>query len=160
MDYKYIEHLIERYWDCESTILEERILAAFFSQDDVPEHLLKYKDVFTVLNDVSQAKLGEDFDEKVLQKIEAGTTTAHRMSLYQSIRPLYRAAAMVAIVLTIGMAAEHSFVDPTLQDNTSDFASVQTDSIPEDPDAEYTQMPADMQNSSAKAANQPTKDSL
>ena len=31
MDYKYIEQLLERYWQCETTLQEENILRAFFS---------------------------------------------------------------------------------------------------------------------------------
>ncbi|MBQ4446467.1 MAG: pyruvate ferredoxin oxidoreductase, partial [Prevotella sp.] len=32
MDYKYIEQLLERYWQGMTTLEEERILRAFFSQ--------------------------------------------------------------------------------------------------------------------------------
>ena len=34
MDYKNIEQLLERYWECETTPQEERILKAFFSPTD------------------------------------------------------------------------------------------------------------------------------
>ena len=46
MDYKYIEQLIERYWDAETSRQEEQILRAFFSQDEVPEHLARYQELF------------------------------------------------------------------------------------------------------------------
>ena len=46
MDYKYIEQLLERYWQCETTVAEERILREFFSQDDVPAALSAYRDLF------------------------------------------------------------------------------------------------------------------
>ena len=46
MDYKYIEQLLERYWDCETTNEEESILRTFFSQKDVPARLLKYRSLF------------------------------------------------------------------------------------------------------------------
>ena len=36
MDYVYIEQLIDRYFEAATTIEEERILRAFFSQRDVP----------------------------------------------------------------------------------------------------------------------------
>ena len=35
MDYKYIKQLLERYWNCE-TSLEESSPPAFFSQEDIP----------------------------------------------------------------------------------------------------------------------------
>lgn len=46
MDYKYIEQLIERYWECETSQQEEDILRAFFAQDDVPASLARYKSLF------------------------------------------------------------------------------------------------------------------
>jgi hypothetical protein len=32
MDYKYIEQLMERYWNAETSMEEESILRSFFSQ--------------------------------------------------------------------------------------------------------------------------------
>ena len=46
MDYKYIEQLLDRYWACETSEEEERILKAFFSQKDVPAALARYKALF------------------------------------------------------------------------------------------------------------------
>jgi len=42
MDYLYIEQLIDRYFEAATTIEEERILRAFFSQREVPQHLRHY----------------------------------------------------------------------------------------------------------------------
>ena len=44
MDYKYIEQLLERYWECKTTTQEEQILHAFFSQEDIPESLVQYRE--------------------------------------------------------------------------------------------------------------------
>ena len=46
MDYKYIEQLLERYWQCETSLEEESELRTFFSQEKVPAHLLQYRDLF------------------------------------------------------------------------------------------------------------------
>ena len=46
MDYKYITQLLERYWECRTSLEEENILKAFFSQKDVPAELLRYKALF------------------------------------------------------------------------------------------------------------------
>lgn len=46
MDYKYIEQLLERYWECETSIEEEAILRAFFLQKEVPAELARYKSLF------------------------------------------------------------------------------------------------------------------
>ena len=55
MDYKYINQLLERYWQCETTLQEEAILRAFFSQDDVPESLMQYKALFSIQQENEQA---------------------------------------------------------------------------------------------------------
>ena len=63
MDYKYINQLLERYWNCETSLEEEGILRAFFSQKDVPVELRQYQSLFAYQQMESKAKhLGADFD--------------------------------------------------------------------------------------------------
>ena len=70
MDSKYIEQLLERYWQCETSLEEEAQLRAFFSEDNVPEHLLRYKNLFVYQQLQQKVHLGEDFDARVLAEIE------------------------------------------------------------------------------------------
>jgi hypothetical protein len=70
MDYKYIEQLMERYWNAETTLEEEEILRAFFSQEDIPAELSQYAPLFAYEHaEKAVDVLGEDFDEKMLQMI-------------------------------------------------------------------------------------------
>ena len=46
MDYKYIEQLMERYWEGETTLQEENILRTFFSQPEIPEEFQKFQALF------------------------------------------------------------------------------------------------------------------
>ena len=39
MDSNYIEQLLERYWQCETSVEEEAQLRSFFRDEDVPAHL-------------------------------------------------------------------------------------------------------------------------
>ena len=108
MDYKYIDQLLERYWAAETTLEEEEILRAFFSQIDIPAELEQFRPLF-VYGQVSRKTdvLGEDFDERVLAMIEEPVRVkARRVSPGQRLMPLFRAAAVVAIVLTLGNAAQ------------------------------------------------------
>ncbi|PTL33597.1 pyruvate ferredoxin oxidoreductase [Prevotella sp. oral taxon 376] len=113
MDYKYIQQLLERYWMCETTLEEEEILRAFFSQKEVPVGLLRYKDLFAyeqaeVRNDV----LSDDFDERVLKMIkEPVPVKARVITMQQRLMPLFKAAAVVAIVLTLGNAMHLSMTN-------------------------------------------------
>ncbi len=111
MDYKYIKQLLERYWQCETSLEEEEILRMFFSQKDVPAELLSYKDLFTYEQTEAKAHvLGDDFDEKIMAMIdEPAPVKARVIPFTQRLMPLFKAAAVVAIFLTLGNAAQVSF---------------------------------------------------
>ncbi len=111
MDYKYINQLLERYWECQTTLEEEAILRAFFSQDNIPASLLPYRDLFVYeLNETKEDTLDDAFDARMLSLIGKETPVkARRISIAQRMRPLFRAAAVVAIVLTMANAIQMSF---------------------------------------------------
>ena len=114
MDYKYIEQLLERYWECNTNLEEERILQAFFSQKDVPAALAKYAPLFVYQNSAREEHLGEDFDQRIEAIIAAETpqterhTKARVITLRKRFAPFAKAAATVAVILTIGSAAERA----------------------------------------------------
>ena len=111
MDYKYIEQLLERYWQCETTLEEEQILRTFFSQENVPACLLPYKDLFTYEQmAVEEQVLCDDFDQRMLEMTgEAAPVKARTISMVQRLKPLFKAAAIVAIILTLGNASQVAF---------------------------------------------------
>ena len=107
MDYKYIEQLLERYWEGETTLQEESILRTFFSQPDmpeVPEEIREYQALF-VCEMQKEEPLGEDFDARILKQI-GEAPVAKTVSLRNRLMPLFKAAAIVAIILTLGNAAQ------------------------------------------------------
>lgn len=117
MDYKYIEQLLERYWECKTSTEEESILRAFFSQKDIPAPLAHYKALFVYEKQQAKVELGSDFDKRLLeaagineeQPESPKVVKAEKVTLAIRLRPLYRAAAAVAIVTLLGTAAQHSF---------------------------------------------------
>ena len=104
MDYRYIEQLMERYWEGETTLQEESILRTFFSQPDIPENLRKFQPLF-ICELEKEEPLGEDFDARVLEQI-GEAPVAKVVTLRNRLMPLFKAAAIVAIVLTLGNAAQ------------------------------------------------------
>ena len=111
MDYKYIEQLLERYWKCETSLEEEEILRAFFSQKDVPADLLPFRDLFVYeQNEKKEMVLGDDFDQKIMEMIdEPAHVKARVVTMTHRLAPLFKAAAVVAIFLTLGNAAQVAF---------------------------------------------------
>ena len=114
MDYKYINQLLDRYWKGETSLEEEEILRAFFSQDELPAELKPYQALFSYeMGEAKQEALGDDFDQKMMAMIEDEYTKepnkAKVVSLTERLKPLFKAAAVVAIILTLGNAAQVPF---------------------------------------------------
>ena len=84
-------------------------LRAFFSGSDVPKHLLRYKDLFVYQQLQQEVHLGEDFDARVLAEVEVPVVKAKRLTLAARFMPLFKAAAVVAVVLSLGNVMQHSF---------------------------------------------------
>ena len=124
MDYKYINQLLERYWNCETSLEEEGILRAFFSQKDIPAELRQYQPLFAYQQlEAKEKHLGADFDNRLLAMIEEDEpikVKARTITLTQRLKPLFKAAAVVAIFLTLGNAAQESF--QTQQPSTTGMA--------------------------------------
>ena len=115
MDYKYISQLLERYWQADTSLEEERILRTFFSQPDVPEELKTYRSLFVYEQDEpARHRLGADFDSRFADLLEEeAPVRARRITLRARLAPLFKAAAIVAVILTLGNAAQFSFSTDT-----------------------------------------------
>ena len=94
----------QKYLETETTLQEEAILRAFFSQEEIPEALRKYQALFTY-EQQKEEPLGDNFDARILQQI-GEAPVAKTVTLKSRLVPLFRAAAIVAIVLTLGNAAQ------------------------------------------------------
>ena len=158
MDYKYIEQLLERYWECQTTLEEEAILRNFFRQEDVPASLLPYRQFFNEQDEMAEEHLGKDFVDKMLRLVGEETPVhvckARRLTFMRRLRPFYRAAGLIAILLTIGNAAHQSFSeDEDIADSQQMAESIAADSLqqitigqPEQQSAELTKQPIDTIN--------------
>lgn len=119
MDYKYIEQLLERYWNCETSLEEEQILRSFFRQKEVPAHLLRYKQLFAYQDVEKEKGLGDDFDTRILTRIERPVVKAQRLTMRTRFMPLFKAAAMIAVLFLMGTVMQH-----TMEGGDSDTVSV------------------------------------
>lgn len=108
MDYKYIEQLLERYWNCETSLEEEQILRSFFRQKEIPAHLLRYKQLFVYQQVEKEMRLGDNFDAKILVQVEKPVVKAKRLSIRARWMPLYKAAAMIAVFFAVGTTVQRS----------------------------------------------------
>lgn len=127
MDYKYIEQLIDRYWQCETSIEEEKILHLFFQQKEIPSHLIRYKDLFCFEQEERSLKMSDDFDAKVLAKAEKSVVKVKRISLVRQTMPFFKAAAVVAIILSLGNAIQKSPIGEDNDYNYDKYTDTYTD---------------------------------
>ena len=76
---------------------------------------MRYKDLFCYEKSEPQDDvLGEDFDAKILAKIDSQRTVKARViRMPQRLRPLFKAAAVVAIVLTLSNTMQVAFIGNT-----------------------------------------------
>ncbi len=124
MDYKYIEQLLERYFAAETTQEEETILRTFFSQEDIPADMRQWRALFTA---DAEEMLGDDFDARMLEMIDEQpeTVKAREIKLSQRFKPLFKAAAVIAIILTLGGALQAPW--DSSWNAPEDYAALQQD---------------------------------
>lgn len=116
MDYKYIEQLIESYWESKTSVQEEEILRAFFAQSKLPKELEPLRCLFEYESlEPRTERLSADFDERLCQlagietEKSEPTVRARRVSFWRRLRPLTHAAAAVMLVVLVGTGAQHVF---------------------------------------------------
>lgn len=158
MDCKYIENLLERFWKCETSQEEEGILRAFFRQKDIPQSLEPYRSLFVYEDEAKETKLGADFDEKMLKLVEQPSVNARRITLALQLRPFFKAAAAVAIVLVLGNAAQRSFSRSDSPEPDYNYATYKD--TYKDPKAAYDEISEAFHNMSEELLEQQRADSL
>lgn len=91
MDLQKIEHLLDAYFEGETSLAEEKILKQYFKGGQVASHLQIYSDMFAYLETSKQ----ETSDVKLDLKSDKRPGLAHRMRNWYSI------AALVVVALGV-----------------------------------------------------------
>jgi hypothetical protein len=128
MNSEQIHNLLKKYWNCETSVTEEKELQAFFLYGDVPEELRQYKPLFSYIKNGQSAKLSDGFNEKLQNVLK--TKEKERYVTIRIFRPLLRVA--VSALLVIGVGISIYFISK--QDNRPHFVETF-----EDPDAAMQQ---------------------
>lgn len=97
MDSKQLEQLLEKYWNCETSLEEEKQLRGYF-QGEVPESLKETADLFRYF-ETQQANSvgGADFDVAVIKKIKHQKPVGKSVSMFFNYA---RIAAGLIVVVT------------------------------------------------------------
>ena len=101
MEFQNIDALLEKYWNCETSVNEEQILQDFFMQAQIPEGFKDLALLFKYTHNKQTEKLGANFDKKFNDAIKK------RRKKYISIKlfaPTLKIASMIAFIITIGLS--------------------------------------------------------
>jgi hypothetical protein len=96
MDYNTAKILLDKYWNCETSLKEEDLLRSYFNQDHVPDDLQKYKALFNYYNEERGKELPKEFDKKVLNRINK----SQKKGTQHFLNSIYKIAAAVLLILS------------------------------------------------------------
>lgn len=98
-----IEKLLEKYWMCETTLEEEQELHRFFAEEEVPEKLQSYAELFLLQTEEKEESLDDSFDERILELIAEEEAPVRRRRI---LHPVWQIAASVVILLMLWFAID------------------------------------------------------
>lgn len=101
--YESIRFLLNKYWNCETSLEEEKQLKNFFSSNDIPEDLQKYAPLF---KDYKENQLSIRLDNDFVKRLEAAIHQKEKEKQYITISifaPVLKIAASILITITLGI---------------------------------------------------------
>lgn len=100
-DIKRVEILLDKYFRGDSTREEEAVLREYFAGEKVVDHLKYIRPLFVALQQNREQRLESDFDQDLLQKVNAKRTGAvHKVRRLFS-RNITKIAASLVLVLAV-----------------------------------------------------------
>lgn len=95
-----IEKILEKYFNGETSLSEERRLREFFRQEEIPAHLAELKEQFLLFDEESREELPGNFDETLFNEINIRERSS-RISKRTYIYYISGVAATILILITI-----------------------------------------------------------
>ncbi|MBL6445206.1 hypothetical protein JMN32_02730 [Fulvivirga sp. 29W222] len=129
MDLDRIEQLLAKYWDCETTLEEEKELRKFFNSDSVPTRWQAIAPLFRYYeHEKKNGQLDGLFDEQVLAQIDTkrAESTGDKGKVVRMFYDIAKVAAVVLILVTAGYFVREEYLnkkdkmDPYIADTFED----------------------------------------
>jgi hypothetical protein len=96
MDFKNMEDLLKKYWNCETTLEEEKQLREYFGGNNIPEQWKDTAPLFRYFQETKKKSLNDlAFEGQVINKIHAPKRSRLATLAYNTMR----IAAGLAVVL-------------------------------------------------------------
>jgi len=99
MDSNKIDALLNKYWNCETSLEEEQHLRDYFKQGDIPESLKEAATLFRYFELQKKKSMNDvSFDAKILAKTQPAKKGIVRNLVYNSMRI---AAGLVVVIMSV-----------------------------------------------------------
>ncbi len=97
MDSNQIESLLEKYWNCETSLEEEKQLKELFAKGSIPTTMREASELFAYFEQQSSKPLAdEDFDSATLKKIKSISPEGKVISMFSNVAKI--AAGILVLV--------------------------------------------------------------
>lgn len=97
-----IHTLLDKYWNCDTSLQEEDELRAYFSDDDMPEEFKQYAPLFSFIREEQSVTLSDSFEERFSDALR--TQQRDHYVTIRIFRPLLRVAVSVMLVIGVGVS--------------------------------------------------------
>jgi len=94
MNYKKIQELLDKYWNCESTLEEEEMLRSYFSNEEVHDDFKEYESLFKHFNEVKGSRVSNNFDDRIFEKVEKRQAKRRYLGIFTKV------AAAILLILS------------------------------------------------------------
>jgi hypothetical protein len=122
MNTREIEILLDKYFEGESTLADEKALKEFFNSGNVPGHLKEYTGIFGYFEIEKLEKIYPDFEEKILDRL-----SDHQIPFYQNRRFWYYFTGIAASLLFVfTILYESNFIENRYTQQEKQLAYNQT----------------------------------
>ncbi len=131
MDYN---SLLEKYWEGETSLEEEKMLRVYFNSTDVAPDLILYKPFFLYQKVEQEKTLSDNFEQELLAKIELEEKPIVKINRKQNVTYyLYRIAAALALLFGVWFLFKPVVIE------TEQIAAVDEDTF-DDPEEAFNEL--------------------
>ncbi len=96
MDSNEIKQLLEKYWNCETSLEEEQQLREYFRGNNVPESLKETSELFRYFEKQKKESLVQGFDGEIMNRIKAESPQGKVVKMMFNVARI--AAGLVVVV--------------------------------------------------------------
>ncbi|HEY4207103.1 MAG TPA: hypothetical protein VGM31_09830 [Puia sp.] len=119
MEREQVVQLMEKYWEAETTVEEERMLLEYFRGGEVPSEWEPYRDIFLYYEDEKGIKPGAELEQRIMEQVQprlrlrgAWWAAAAVIMLLLGLEPLLRSPVKAPVQRQAVAVVKDTYSDP------------------------------------------------